>query len=308
MALFSRIEQLVGNTPMLRLSRLEKELHLSAEIYAKLEYFNPAGSSKDRAVKSMLDDLERRGKLVQNAVIIEPTSGNTGVALAVFGKARGYNVVIVMPENCSFEKMRLIRSYGACIVLIDQNRGMQGAIDKANELLKRSKNAVMLSQFENPANPSAHEQTGAEIYRDLGGVVDELIVGVGTGGTLTGVARQLKSRIQGMRVVAVEPSRSAVLSGGKKGEHNLEGIGAGFIPKTLDVSLIDEVAQADEKGAERAKDLLARTDGIMVGRSSGAVLSVAIAHARREENTGKKLVVVFPDSRAGATCCDFLSP
>lgn len=307
MALFSRIEQLVGNTPMLRLSRLEKELHLSAEIYAKLEYFNPAGSSKDRAVKSMLDDLEHRGKLAQNAVIIEPTSGNTGVALAVFGKARGYNVVIVMPENCSFEKMRLIRSYGARIVLTDQNRGMQGAIDKANELLKRSKNAVMLSQFENPANPSAHEQTGAEIYRDLG-VVDELIVGVGTGGTLTGVARYLKPRIQGMRVVAVEPSRSAVLSGGKKGEHDLEGIGAGFIPKTLDVSLIDEVAQADEKGAEKALETLAQTDGLIVGKSSGAVLSVAIAHARREENTGKKLVVVFPDSRAGATCCDFLSP
>ena len=295
--IYTSAEQLIGATPLLELSRLEREEGLEARILAKLEYFNPAGSAKDRVARAMIDDAEARGLLGPGSVIIEPTSGNTGIALASVAAARGYRVVIVMPETMSVERRLLMKAYGAELVLTEGAKGMAGAIARAEELAKEIPGSFIPGQFTNPANPAAHRaSTGPEIWEDIGGQVDIFVAGVGTGGTITGVGQYLKEKDPAVRVVAVEPADSPVLSGGRSGPHPLQGIGAGFVPAVLDTGVYDEVITVSGEDAYAAGRLVGRTEGVLVGVSSGAAAWAAMTLARRPENRGKTIVVLLPDA------------
>ncbi len=297
MKIYNSAEELIGKTPLMRLSNIEKKLGLNAKLIAKLEYLNPAGSVKDRAAKWMLDDAERSGLLKENSVIIEPTSGNTGIGLALASAVRGYRLIIVMPETMSIERRQIMKTYGAELVLTEGAKGMNGAIEKAEELAKEIPNSFIPGQFENPANAKAHfDTTGPEIFEDTDGNVDFFVAGVGTGGTITGTGRYLKSKNADTKVVAVEPSKSPVLSGGSAGSHGLQGIGAGFIPKVLDTTVIDEVLKIDEEDAFEFGRLMGKCEGILVGISSGAALAAAVDIAKRPENGGKTIVVLLPDT------------
>ena len=296
MGFYRAADELVGKTPLLELSRIEKELRLRARILAKLECFNPAGSVKDRAAKAMIADAEMSGKLKAGATIIEPTSGNTGIALASIAAVRGYKAILVMPETMSIERRQLMQAYGAEIVLTPGDKGMAGAIEKARELSAGTPGSFMPLQFENPANPKSHaETTGPEIFDDTEGEVDIFIAGVGTGGTITGAGSYLKARKPSLRIVAVEPASSPVLSGGKAGPHKIQGIGAGFVPKALDVDVYDEVMTVEETSAFEAARLIGKKEGVLVGISSGAAAWSAIEVAKRPESEGKTIVAVFPD-------------
>lgn len=295
--IYTSADQLIGGTPLLELSNIEKKKELKAKLYAKLEYFNPAGSAKDRVAKSMLDEAERAGCLSPDTVIIEPTSGNTGIGLASVAAARGYKVVIVMPDTMSQERRTLMRAYGAELVLSDGKLGMAGAIQKANELAAEYPDSMIAGQFENPANPKAHrETTGPEIWNDTDGEVDIFVCGVGTGGTVTGVGEYLKSRNPEILVVAVEPRTSAFLSTGKVGAHGLQGIGAGFIPQVLNTDIYDEIVTVSDAEAYETARMIGKTEGVLVGISSGAAAWAAIELAKRPENEGKKIVVLLPDA------------
>lgn len=291
------ITELIGKTPMLELSNYDRRHNLPATILAKLEFMNPAGSVKDRIGKSMIEDAEKSGRLKSGSVIIEPTSGNAGIGLASVAASKGYRVILTMPETMSVERRKLLGAYGAEVVLTDGKLGMQGAIDKAVELQKSTPNAFMPSQFTNPANPRAHyETTGPEIWRDTEGNVDLFVAGVGTGGTISGVAKFLKEKKPEVKIVAVEPATSAVISGKKPGPHKLQGLGAGFVPETLDTKLLDEIMPIQDEDAYQAGRELARWDGILVGISSGAAVWAANLLARRPENKGKKIVALLPDT------------
>ena len=295
--IYTSVEQLIGRTPLLELTHIEKEYSLPARLVAKVESFNPAGSVKDRVALSMILAAEAEGRLTPGATIIEPTSGNTGIGLCAVAAARGYKTVIVMPDTMSVERMKLMKAYGAELVLTDGAGGMTAAIEKANELAATIPGAIVAGQFENPANPAAHEATtGPEIWADTDGQVDVFVCGVGTGGTITGTGRYLKSQNPAVKVVGVEPAGSPVLSGGKAGAHGLQGIGAGFIPAVLDVSIMDKIVTVTEARAYEAGRLLARKEGILAGISSGAALHAAIVVASRPENTGKTVVVLLPDT------------
>lgn len=294
---YHSIEQLVGGTPLLRLEGFEKEHKLKAKVYAKLEFFNPAGSIKDRVALNMINAAEKKGVLKEVSVIIEPTSGNTGIGLAMVGAAKGYKVIITMPDTMSAERITLMKAYGAEVVLTEGSKGMSGAIEKANELNKEIKNSIIAGQFENPDNPAAHyNTTGPEIFNDTDGMVDIFVSCVGTGGTITGVGRYLKEQNPNIKVVAVEPKASPVLSGGEKGPHKIQGIGAGFIPKALDTDVLDEIITVLDEDAYLYGKTVALTDGVLVGISSGAALSAVVKVAERPENVGKTIVVVLPDS------------
>ncbi len=291
------VEQLIGNTPLLELTHIQKKDALHARILAKLEGMNPAGSAKDRVAMQMLDDAERRGLIGPGSVIIEPTSGNTGIGLCAVAASRGYRVLIVMPETMSRERMQLMRAYGAELVLTEGALGMQGAIDRAQALARQMPGAFIPGQFDNPANPQAHyETTGPEIERDTDGRIDFFVAGVGTGGTITGAGRYLRERHPDLRIVAVEPAASPVLSGGKAGPHGLQGIGAGFVPGVLDTSVYDEVVTVREEEAYAAGRRMAREEGVLVGISSGAALHAALQIAARLQNAGRTVVVFLPDS------------
>ena len=294
---FKSVGELVGNTPLLELSHIEKEYDLQAKVLAKLEYFNPAGSVKDRVARAIIDDAESKNLLKDGATIIEATSGNTGIGLACVGCARGYKVVIVMPETMSVERRKLMLAYGASLVLTDGAKGMKGAIDKANELHEQIEGSILAGQFVNPANPKAHyETTAPEIWRDTDGNADVFIAGVGTGGTITGVGRYLKEKNPNVKIVAVEPFSSPVLSKGVSGAHKIQGIGAGFVPKVLDTSVYDEViAVKDEDVFETAREV-GKKEGVLVGISSGAALFGALQMAKRPEYAGKNIVVLLPDT------------
>ncbi len=295
--IYTSAAQLIGHTPLLELVHIEKELGLKAKLLAKLEYFNPAGSVKDRVALAMIDDAERRGLLTPESVIIEPTSGNTGIGLASVAAARGYRIIIVMPETMSVERRQLMRAYGAELVLTEGAKGMKGAIAKAKELADTIPHAFIPGQFVNPANPKAHEEhTGPEIYEDTDGKVDIFVAGVGTGGTVTGVGHYLKSKNPAVRVVAVEPKSSAVLSTGVAGAHKIQGIGAGFVPDVLDTAVYDEILPVSDEDAFEGGRLVGRREGVLVGISSGAALHAAIELAKRPENEGKTIVVLFPDT------------
>ncbi len=294
--IYNSFDELIGKTPLVRLSSIEKELELKSKLYAKLEYFNPAGSVKDRAALFMLDSAEREGKINKDTEIIEPTSGNTGIGLLAVAASRGYKITIVMPENMSEERKLLMRAYGAKLVLTDAALGMAGSIKMAEKLAEENKNSFIPSQFENPANAAAHyETTGPEIYSDLEGELAAFVAGVGTGGTVTGTGKYLKEKNRCIKIVAVEPSDSAVLSGGKAGAHALQGIGAGFVPKVLDTKIYDEVITVKAEDAYSLARLLAKREGYLVGISSGAALSAAVSLAKREEYRGKNIVVLLPD-------------
>ena len=296
MKVYNSILELVGNTPLVKLNRLGEVLGLNANLYAKVESFNPAGSIKDRVAKNIIEAAENKGLLKPNSTVIEPTSGNTGIGLALVCLLKGYKVILTMPENMSVERQKLLRAYGAEIVLTDCTLGMQGAIDKAEELFKTIDNSFIAGQFENPANPETHYDTTArEIFEALDGKVDCLVAGVGTGGTLSGIGKFLKEKNNGVSVVAVEPSSSAVLSGGKKGVHGLQGIGAGFIPKTLDTSIYNKVIKVTEEEAYKYANLLAKTEGILVGISSGAAIFGAVEVIKSGDFDGKNVVVILPD-------------
>ena len=296
-AIYTSADQLIGKTPLLELTRLERHYGLKARVLAKLEYFNPAGSVKDRVAKAMLDDAEARGLLKADSVIIEPTSGNTGIGLAAVAAARGYRILIVMPETMSVERRRLMKAYGAELVLTDGAKGMKGAIAKAKELADSIPNSFVPGQFVNPANPRAHyETTGPEILADTDGRVDFFVAGVGTGGTVTGVGRFLKERLPQARVVAVEPKSSAVLSTGVAGPHKIQGIGAGFVPEVLDTSIYDEIIPVENDDAFATGRELGRLEGVLVGISSGAAVWAAVELAKRPENAGKTIVVLLPDT------------
>ena len=296
-AVYTSADQLIGKTPLLELTHIEKKLGLNARILAKLEYFNPAGSVKDRIAKSMIDDAEEKGLLKPGSVIIEPTSGNTGIGLASVAAARGYRLVIVMPETMSVERRQIMKAYGAELVLTDGSKGMRGAIEKADELAKEIPNSFIPGQFVNPANPKAHfEHTGPEIFEDTDGEVDIFVAGVGTGGTVTGVGQYLKSRKPEVRVVAVEPASSAVLSTGVAGAHKIQGIGAGFVPKVLDTKVYDEIITVSNEDAFATGKLIGKSEGILVGISSGAAVHAAVELAGRQENAGKTIVVLLPDT------------
>ena len=296
MNVYSRIDELVGKTPLVELSNIEKELGLEARLIAKVEYFNPAGSVKDRIAKAMIDDLEARGILKEGSTIIEPTSGNTGIGLSSIAAARGYRAIIVMPETMSIERRKLMKAYGAELVLTEGALGMKGAIAKANELIKEIPNSVIPGQFVNKVNPLAHKRTtGPEIYEDLDGKVDIFVAGVGTGGTVSGVGEYLKSKNPNIKVVAVEPESSPVLSKGQAGPHQIQGIGAGFIPDTLNTSIYDEIITVKNEDAFNSSRLVGKKEGFLVGISSGAALTAAIELAKRKENKGKNIVVMFPD-------------
>lgn len=295
--IYTSADLLIGHTPLLELSHLEREFGLEAKILAKLEYFNPAGSVKDRVAKAMLDDAEKTGKIESGATIIEPTSGNTGIGLASVGVARGYKVIIVMPETMSVERRQIIKAYGAEIVLTEGAKGMKGAIAKAEELQKSTPNSFIPGQFVNPANPKAHyDSTGPEIWEDTDGKVDWFVAGVGTGGTLSGVGKYLKEKNANVKVAAVEPASSAVLSTGVAGAHKIQGIGAGFVPDVLDKTVYDEVIRVTNEDAFAYGKLVGRKEGVLVGISSGAALWGAIEIAKRPENKGKQIVVLLPDT------------
>ncbi len=297
--LYNSVDALIGSTPMLRLENMEKELNLKAKILAKLEYFNPAGSVKDRVAKKMLDDAEKSGKINKNTVIIEPTSGNTGIGLAVVGAVRGYRVIIVMPDTMSVERRKLMIAYGAELVLSDGKEGMSGAIKEAERLAKEIPNSFIAGQFENMSNPKAHfESTGPEIWQDTDGEVDFFVSGVGTGGTITGTGEFLKSKNPEVKVIAVEPENSAVLSGNNAGSHKLQGIGAGFVPKIMNTDICDEIITVSDENAFKLGRLVAKKEGILVGISSGAALQGAVEIAKREDNEGKTIVVILPDTGA----------
>ncbi len=288
---------LIGNTPMMELSNYEKNHGLKATLEVKLEYFNPAGSVKDRIGKYMIEDAEKKGKLKPGAVIIEPTSGNTGIGLAAVAAAKGYRMILTMPDTMSVERRNLLKAYGAEVVLTEGSRGMKGAIEKADELAKETPNSFIPGQFVNPANPQAHkETTGPEIWEQTEGKVDIFIAGVGTGGTVTGVAQYLKEKKPGVKIVAVEPASSPVLSGGKPGPHKLQGIGAGFVPDTLDMKILDEILPIANEDAYAAGRELARSEGLLVGISSGAAVHAAKILAERPENAGKLIVALLPDT------------
>lgn len=290
-------DQLVGKTPLLELTHIEEALQTEAKILAKLEYFNPAGSVKDRIAKAMIEAAEKSGELKSGAVIIEPTSGNTGIGLASIATAKGYRIIIVMPETMSVERRKLIKAYGAELVLTDGALGMKGAIAKAQELKREIPNSFVPGQFGNPENPKVHfETTGPEIYTDTEGKVDILVAGVGTGGTITGVGQYLKSKNPDVKVVAVEPAASPVLSEGKSGAHKIQGIGAGFVPEILDTDIYDEIITVANEDAFEKGRLIGKKEGILVGISSGAALHAALQLAKRPENKGKNIVVIFPDS------------
>ena len=295
--IYDSADQLIGKTPLLRLHHIEQDEGLFAKILAKLEYFNPTGSVKDRIAKSMLDDAEARGALQRGGTIIEPTSGNTGIGLAAVAAARGYRMILVMPDTMSVERRRLMRAYGAQIVLSDGKLGMKGAIAKAEELARETPGSFLAGQFVNPANPVAHRaSTGPEIFEDTDGKVDIFVAGVGTGGTITGTGEYLKSQNPNVRVVAAEPAASAVLSGHAPGPHKIQGIGAGFVPDVLDREVIDEIIPVSDDDAINTARAISRREGVLVGISSGAALHAAIEVARREENRGKTIVVLLPDS------------
>ncbi|MCI6711024.1 MAG: cysteine synthase A [Firmicutes bacterium] len=294
---YTSADQLIGKTPLLELTNIEKELGLEAKILAKLEYLNPAGSVKDRIAKGMLDDAEASGKLKPDSVIIEPTSGNTGIGLASVAAARGYKIMIVMPDTMSVERRQLMKAYGAELVLTDGSKGMPGAIAKANELADEIPNSFIPGQFVNPANPKVHfDTTGPEIFEDTDGDVDYFIAGVGTGGTVTGVGEYLKSKKPDVKVIAVEPASSPVLSGGKSGPHKIQGIGAGFIPDVLDTKVYDEIIPVENENAFEFGRLVGHKEGVLVGISSGAALWAAVQVAKRPENKGKTIVVLLPDT------------
>lgn len=295
--IYKTADELIGNTPLLELSNIEKSESLDATLLAKLEYFNPAGSVKDRIAKAMIDDAEKSGKLNKGSVIIEPTSGNTGIGLAAVAAARGYRIIIVMPETMSVERRILMKAYGAELVLSEGAKGMKGAIEKANELAKEIPDSFIPGQFVNPANPAAHvASTGPEIWNDTDGKVDIFVAGVGTGGTITGVGQYLKSKNPSVKVVAVEPSDSPVLSQGKSGPHKIQGIGAGFVPDVLDTKVYDEVIPVTSDDAFAAGRLVGKKEGVLVGISSGAAVWAGIQLAKRPENKGKNIVVLLPDT------------
>ncbi len=296
MKIYQSADELIGKTPLLELKKTEKKFNLNARLLAKLEYFNLTGSVKDRVAKEMLDDAERRGVLRENTVIIEPTSGNTGIGLAAVGAARGYKVMIVMPDTMSAERRKLMKAYGAELVLTDGKKGMKGAIEKAEELAKEIPDSFIAGQFVNPANPEAHRKTTAEeIWEDTDGAVDIFVAGVGTGGTVTGVGEVLKKKKPGVYVAAVEPAASPVLSEGKAGPHTIHGIGAGFVPKVLNTGVYDEVVPVSGDDAFAFARMMGKTEGVLVGISSGAALAAAIRIAQRKENEGKTIVALLPD-------------
>ena len=295
--IYTSADQLIGHTPLLELKGIEKELGLKARILAKLEYFNPAGSVKDRIAKAMLDDAEAQGKLNKDTTIIEPTSGNTGIGLASVAAARGYRIIIVMPETMSVERRQLMKAYGAELVLTEGAKGMKGAIAKADELAKEIPNSFVAGQFVNPANPKAHYQTtGPEIWQDTDGQVDYFVAGVGTGGTVTGVGTYLKEQNPAVKVVAVEPASSPVLSQGKAGAHKIQGIGAGFVPDVLNTKIYDEIIPVENDDAFATGKKVGQSEGVLVGISSGAALYAAIQLAKRPENAGKTIVALLPDT------------
>lgn len=297
MRVYRKITDLIGGTPLLELTNYEKANELNAKIYAKLEYFNPAGSVKDRIAKAMLDDAEEKGLLKPGAVIIEPTSGNTGIGLASVAASRGYKVILTMPETMSVERRNLLKAYGAELVLTEGAKGMAGAIAKAKELAEQTPNSYIPSQFTNPANPAVHlKTTGPEIWADTDGKVDIFVAGVGTGGTLSGVGAYLKSQNPNVKVVAVEPATSPVLSGGKAGPHKIQGIGAGFVPDTLNTDIYDEILPVQNEDAFATGRALARSEGVLVGISSGAAVFAAAQFAKRPENAGKVIVALLPDT------------
>ncbi|MDD6102161.1 MAG: cysteine synthase A [Clostridiales bacterium] len=295
--IYKTADQLIGRTPLLELTHIEEKENLNAKIYAKLEYFNPAGSVKDRVAKAILDDAEATGKLTKDSVIIEPTSGNTGIGLAAVAAARGYRIIIVMPDTMSVERRNLIKAYGAELILTEGAKGMKGAIAKAEELKAEIPGSFVAGQFVNPANPKAHfNTTGPEIWADTDGNVDIFVAGVGTGGTITGVGEYLKSKNPNIRVVAVEPASSPVLSKGTPGPHKIQGIGAGFVPEVLNTGIYDEIIAVENDAAFETGKLIGRSEGVLVGISSGAAAYAAITLAKRPENAGKKIVVLLPDT------------
>ena len=295
--IYTSAEQLIGKTPLLELSNIEKEYKLKAKVIAKLEYLNPAGSVKDRIAKAMIEEAEISGKLRPGSVIIEPTSGNTGIGLAAVAAARGYRIIIVMPETMSVERRQLMKAYGAELVLTDGSKGMKGAIEKAKELAEEITDSFLAGQFVNPANPKTHrETTGPEIYQDTDGKVDIFVAGVGTGGTVTGVGEYLKAKNPEIQVIAVEPASSPVLSEGKAGAHKIQGIGAGFVPDVLNTDIYDRVITVDEEDAFRVGKMIGRKEGVLVGISSGAAAYAAIELAKLPENEGKNIVVLLPDT------------
>lgn len=295
--IYSDITQLIGRTPLVELNRLEEEESLKARLLVKLEYFNPAGSVKDRVALSMINDAEKRGLINDDTTIIEPTSGNTGIGLAAVAASKGYKAIFVMPETMSVERRKLLKAYGAEIVLTDGSQGMKGAINKAEELVNEIPNSIIPGQFNNKANPKIHkETTGPEIWNDTDGEVDIFIAGVGTGGTVSGTGEYLKSKKEDVKIIAIEPSDSAVLSGGKPGPHKIQGIGAGFIPDTLNRDIYDEIVKVEGDDAIKTARLIAATEGFLVGISSGAALWAAIREAKKPENKGKTIVALLPDT------------
>lgn len=295
--IYTSIDQLIGKTPLVELTNIETKFALKANLLAKLEYFNPAGSIKDRVAKKMIDEAENTGKLKPNSVIIEPTSGNTGIGLASVAASRGYRIIIVMPETMSIERQQIMKAYGAEIVLTEGSLGMQGAILKAEELAKNIPDSFIPGQFDNPENPKIHEETtGPEIWQDTDGKVDILVAGVGTGGTISGIGKFLKSKNEKIQIVAVEPESSPILSKGKSGSHKIQGIGAGFIPKVLDTKIYDQIITVKNESAFEIGRLIGKTEGFLVGISSGAALWAGIELAKKTENEGKNIVVILPDT------------
>ncbi|MBP9988184.1 MAG: cysteine synthase A [Ruminococcus sp.] len=295
--IYSSVEQLIGKTPLLELVHIEGENNLKAKIIAKLEFFNPAGSSKDRVAKAMIEDAEKKGILKENSVIIEPTSGNTGIGLASVATARGYKAIIVMPESMSEERRKLMKAYGAQLVLTDGEKGMSGAIEKAEELKAQIPDSIIAGQFTNPANSKAHfDTTGPEIWEDTDGKVDIFVAGIGTGGTITGVGQYLKMKNPEIKIIGVEPAGSPLLTQGKSGSHAIQGIGANFVPDVLDRDVYDEIIPVDDENALLTGRMMGKTEGFLIGISSGAAAYAAIELAKREENAGKNIVVLFPDS------------